>query len=304
MRNNIPFPFDMTAKSIGIALGSTFCRVGDLDFNLAQIAHFAEQACKAGSHILLTPELSATGYGPYPEVTGLAETAGSGPAYNGLAAIAGRSGVAIAAGFVEKHEHGPGISHYVVFPSGEFIVQRKYRVTPFESPLTSAIANYATGEEVPTKLDFELLRFPTFEIEGLKCAVVICADWGIEGLHEFFDAHDVRMAFVGTGAGGDVKDRVRTCDLATQEGREKYVRSLEKVGMPSAESILVNLVHRRAVAAVNQVGWDGRKCAHIGHGTVVSPLGEVPVFIHGIPNLDLQEPRFAAGRIPLAHFAL
>ena len=292
----------MSQQTLGIALGSTYCRIGDMGHNLAQIANFAELARLAHSHILLTPELSVTGYGPYPEVAALAEAAGDGPAYKALATISKRSSVIISAGFVERHDHGPGISHYVVFPDGNFLVQRKFRVTPFESPLNSALASHPHGEPVPEKQDFSLLSFPTFEIEGLKCAVVICADFGIENLHAHFDALGVKVIFLPTGAGGNVKERARTADLSTPEGRERYAHVLHKGYFPSPKSILDCVTHRRAVAAVNQTGWDGRKCSHIGDGSVISPRGEMPVFLYGMQNLDFQRPAFGAGHIPLEHF--
>ena len=292
----------MSEPSLGIALGSTFCRIGDIGYNLGQIADFAEQAKQTAAHILLTPELSVTGYGSYPEVVALAENPGDGPVYEGLARIASQTGVIIAAGFVERHGHGPGISQYVVFPGGEFVVQRKFRVTPYESPLVSALAAYPGGEPVPEQLDFGALCFPTFEIEGLKCALVICADAGIEGLPNHFDTLGVRVVFAPVGAGGDVKERVRTSDLCSDEGRKKYLHALEKAWFPGAGSVFECITHRRAVAAVNQMGWDGRRYAHIGDGSVISPRGEMPVILSGVPNLDFQRPAFRVGRIPLAHF--
>jgi len=292
----------MSGKYIGIALGSTYCRIGDLHYNLAQIADFADQAREARSHALLTPELSVTGYGPYPEVVALAEKAGEGPAYEGLAAIAKKSGVILVAGFVERHDHGPGISHYVVFPGGEFLVQRKVRVTPFESPLVSINPAFPPGRDVPEKLDFGLLNFPTFEIQGLKCAVVICADFGIERLHDYFDTLGVRVVFMASGAGGNVNERVRVCDLLTPEGLEKYRGVFEKAFFPKPADFMTSVTHRRAVVGLNQTGWDGRKCSHIGDGGIITPRGEMAAFLYGMHNLDFQRPAFSAGRIPVEHF--
>ena len=39
-------------------------RIGDFDFNLAQIVAAADNAQKQGAHLLITPELSITGYLP------------------------------------------------------------------------------------------------------------------------------------------------------------------------------------------------------------------------------------------------
>jgi hypothetical protein len=46
------------------------------------------------------------------------------------------------------------------------------------------------------------------------------------------------------------------------------------------------------LAAVNLCGYDGRQFAHLGHGSIVTPMGEVPALIHGLPNLDRQRPLY------------
>src|SRR5690606_27393054 len=117
-------------RKIHLAVGSTMSRPGQLDHNLEQIRRFAMQAGERGADLLLTPELSASGYGVYPEVLATAEAAGDGPIHRDLADAARRSGVVICAGFVERGTEGRNyLSHYIVYPGGEFHVQRKHRVT-------------------------------------------------------------------------------------------------------------------------------------------------------------------------------
>lgn len=256
----------------------------------------------AGSHLLLVPEMAATGYGPYPEVLALAERAGEGPIFKGLARTAAEAGIAIAAGFAESHPHGTGISHYIVFPTGQWLVQRKHAVTAFESPLVSVL-DRSVDQTSPNQLDARQLDFPTFEVSGFRCALVICADFGITHLQDHLDALGVDVLLLPTGAGGDVKSRVRTEDFNTREGCERYAAELEKVFFPGKAGIADCLWHRRAMAAVNQMGWDGLKCAHLGHGSIISPLGEVKAFFHGIPNLDRQRPMLTSTVVSAAEFS-
>ncbi len=261
-------------RPLHIAIGSTTSLPGEVERNLGQITDFARRAAADGADVLLTPELSASGYGGYPEVMATAERPGDGPIYRALAQRARETGVVIAAGFVEAPRY---LSHYIIFPDGRFVVQRKHRTTPAEQPLEPW---------TPPSPKFEV-----FEIKGIRCALTICADCGIEGLAELFDAAGVELQFVPTGAGGRRDERVTTEELRTEAGREKYYYWLERVFFPG-RSVLDCLVHRRAVAAVNLCGYDDRQFAHLGHGSIVTPMGEVPALIHGLPNLDRQRPLY------------
>lgn len=53
-------------KQLHIAIASTTSKPGKVEENLKQIAEFARRAGDNGAQLLLTPEMSATGYGNYP----------------------------------------------------------------------------------------------------------------------------------------------------------------------------------------------------------------------------------------------
>jgi len=80
--------------NLHIAIGSTTSKPGAVAENLRQIAAFAERAAGDGADLLLTPELSASGYGAYPEVLATAEPAGAGPIFRELARVSAGTGVA------------------------------------------------------------------------------------------------------------------------------------------------------------------------------------------------------------------
>lgn len=281
-------------RKIKIAIASTTSLPERLDHNLAQIKEMAAKAAADGADILLTPELSATGYGSYPEIIAAAEVAGQGNIYHSLADTAEKSGVIILAGFVEKNGDARHIAHYIVYPDRSFRVQRKHRITSSERPLNPSVelspdANGELGQPLE-------LRFEIFEVKGVKCAISICADAGIEGLYEHLTGLGVDLVFGPTGAGGVREDRVVSADLKTESGLNKYLDLLESVFF-SRSGVENCIRYRIALAAVNMCGYDGKKHYHLGHGMIINPMGEVRGFFHGLPNLDRQRPMYAAAEI-------
>jgi predicted amidohydrolase len=290
-------------KAIHIAIASTTSKPGAVAENLRQIAEFAAQAGRDGADLLLTPELSASGYGPYPEVLATAEPAGNGPIFQALAGMARASGVVACAGFVEACGDKRYLAHYIVYPDGRFIVQRKNRVMLTERPLDPS------GELIPPDPaqpsgdpadpgQPRQPQFSFFEVKGARCAVAICADSGIPGLDDLLEKAGVEVLLVPTGAGGERKDRVTTEELRTETGRKKYLHWLERVFFPGA-SVITCIERRRAMAAVNLCGYDGKKHYHLGHGMIITPMGEVPALIHGLPNLDCQRPMYTHAVVDL-----
>ena len=102
------------------------------------------------------------------------------------------------------------------------------------------------------------------------------------------------------GAGGRREDRVVTADLYSEGGREKYLRVLEMVFFPvPREAISTCQQYGRALAAVNQCGYDGHEMYHLGHGFIITPLGEVAAFMHGLPNIDRMRPMYTHAELDL-----
>ena len=280
------------SKNIHIAIGSTCSKPGDIAGNLAQIEAFARQASADGADLILTPELSASGYGPYPEVLATAEPAGQGPIYKGLARMAGQYKVVVLAGFAEAANGKRYLAHYAVWPDGHFVVQRKNRVTINEQPFdTDMVMSYANErDEIGQPLTQPV--FQSFEIANVKCAISICADGGVANLNEILAGMDVELLLGPSGAGGRREDRVTTEDLKTPAGRENYAFWLEQTFFPGKDTIKTCMRFARGLAAVNQCGFDGKRLYHIGHGTITTPMGEVAAIVHGLPNLDRQRPMY------------
>jgi len=279
-------------QRLTVGIGTTASKPGDLVGNLAQIRLMATQAGAVGCDVLLTPEMSATGYGGYPEVLALAEPAGEGPVYRGLADIARTTGVVVLAGFVERAGPLRHIAHYVVEPSGRLAVQRKMRATPAERPLDPAAPLfYDDTEEIGHVVPGEE-RFGIFPIRGVPCAIVICADWGVRGLTGILKGLGARMVFLPTGAGGTREERVDDAELETPEGRGKYARLVDQRPY-TGQGALDCRANGWGFAAVNLCGFDGIRRYHGGSGTLVSPQGDVAAVVPSCPNFTRAGPKLA-----------
>lgn len=281
-----------------IAIGSTCSVPGDLHGNLAQIAEFARRAAANGADLLLTPELSASGYGGYPEVLATAEPAGDGPVFTALAGLAGEHRLTVLAGFVERAGTKRYLAHYAVRPDATFVVQRKHRVTPLESPLDPSAELYYDDTEEIGHVPAGTATFEVFDVGGVRCAIVICADFGVRGLDDLLAAAGVRLLLLPVAAGGTRDDKVTTADLRTPAVLDRYVASAREHAFPEG-AVRGCVEHGRAFAAVNMGGFDGRALYHGGSGSVVDPSGSVEAYVPGCLNLDRQRPRFAAGTVDI-----
>lgn len=133
---------------------------GDVAANLARIEKAAVEAASKGASLLLTPELSLTGYGGGETVSRLAEPA-DGPAVQALRALSRKTGVAIIAGFAELD--GGTVYNSAAYVDGDrtpVIYRKSHLYGDYERNL------FAPGEPA-THL---------FEHRGVTCGMLICYD--------------------------------------------------------------------------------------------------------------------------------
>jgi predicted amidohydrolase len=272
-----------------VAIGVTCSRPADVAGNLAQIETLAAGAAAQGCDLLLTPEMSATGYGGYADVIACAEPAGEGPVFTALKRCAERARLVVCAGFVERNGERNHLSHYAVYPDGRFVVQRKHRVTPVEAPLDASVPLVFDGTEEIGHVVPGQECFPVFTVKGVRCALVICADLGVRNLGPLLQAQGVELMLLPSGAGGTREDRVTDEDLVTEPGRERLARILS-APLPDPNLVLDCIRYRRATAAVNMAGWDGRQHWHGGSGSITGSAGDVLAVVPGQPNVDHARP--------------
>ncbi len=283
-------------KLIQAAIGTTCSKPGNLIENLTQIRELAEKAQKNDCHLLVTPEMSATGYGGYPEVLALAEEPGKGYIYHSLAQIAKQTNIVVTAGYVEKRQHQLHIAHYAVFPDGRFVSQRKHRATPAEAPLEPGVELIYDGTEDIGQVPPGKEQFQTFMIQGVICVIVICADLGVPQLSTLLKRSGVELMILPVGAGGEREQRLSVQELETDEGIRKYREMLKHSSLPQ-EGAIDSLQYKRATLAVNMSGYDGQQRYHGGSGSIVSANGQIAAYIPSSHIIEYQKPAFACAEL-------
>jgi predicted amidohydrolase len=282
-----------------IAIGSTYSLPGDVEGNLEQIDTLARQAAALDADLLLTPEMSASGYGGYPDVIATAERAGDGPIYRAIAAMAAQYKLVILAGYVEADGPQRFLAHYAVWPDGHYVSQRKHRVTPLESPLDPSVELYFDDTEEIGHVPEGCSHFEVFDVAGVTAAIVICADLGVRGLDEILERLGVELLLLPTAAGGTREGSVSERELNDSARLADHVARATEHAFP-AQAVTSSVRYRRAFAAVNMTGYDGRALYHGGSGSVVDPSGNVEAMLPGSPVLERQMPRLAVGTVHVA----
>jgi hypothetical protein len=137
---------------------------GDVQRNVRNMEPLVIEAARRGAGLVVFSECGITGY----DLKGLGAKAAitlEDPVLVTLSHMARKHEIAIATGFYEKRGESLYNSAAVFCPDGRRIVQRKHNVMPPEKAVAPVVAS-----ERERKI---------FEIDGVKCALLICADAGI-----------------------------------------------------------------------------------------------------------------------------
>lgn len=130
------------------------------DGNFAKIERAAVSAAAFGATLLVTPELSLTGYARGAELSDLAEP-GDGPIIARLSAIARQHGLAIIAGFPERKIDMVFNSAVFVQPDGQMQIYRKCHLY---GPAEKAV--FTASDQPPF----------VFAYQGMTIGMLICFD--------------------------------------------------------------------------------------------------------------------------------
>lgn len=254
-------------KTLRIAVAQPYTKLGDVEGNLSQVLDLASQAALNGCEIVLLPEVALYGYSVPPEVLAKAETA-DGRIAESLRAHAQREGIVIAAGVFERVEEGVCISHFVAFPDGELLVQRK-----------------AGGHEKPgiVKAPFDQ---KVFEVNGVKCSVVICIDSKCPGILDTLVDLGCQLELVPTAGGGAYK-AIGQQEFDDPERYKLYEEAMADSCFPGGGSMLKRWRLRMALATANlATGDDGCDYYQQGHSIIIDSDGAL---VGLIPGTYVQE---------------
>ena len=232
---------------------------GGASATLPRIDAVSHAAALLGADVVLFPEMAVHGYDygmTEQSLRAVAEPA-DGASARELSAIAARRGIIVMAGIAELDRGALYNTHLIAFPDGRMIAQRKHNLTDIEKA-----AGMTPGER----------RRQVFEINGVRCALMICADNGIDGLPDDLRRDGVELRFLPCGAGGDAAKMLHAADMDSPAARAAYAENRTHVCMPGPfdESFAK---WGSAFVSCNAVGPMGANTCHQGHCMIVDRHG-------------------------------
>jgi len=238
-------------RKIHVGVAQITSKAMDPQGNIKKMEKQIKAASSVGVEVLLFAEACVHAYCFYPENLKLAEPIGD-PISKTISNFAKQYNMTILAGMLEKSDEGVHNSHIVAKPDGTMLTIRKHIMTPFE-------------------LDANIIPGPReraiFEINGVRCAINICADNGIDGVFDELHEKGAELLFLCTAGGGYRKDYITEAEMATAEGRLKYIDNRPRVFLPHA--LMPSHEFKLAMATANAVGDDGAFMTHQGQCMIV-----------------------------------
>lgn len=180
-----------------------------------------------------------------------------GPAAKGIMEMARRNNLTVLAGIFERDAAGLYNTHLVADPAGWLHVRRKHALTGAER---NAGLRPGPRERV------------LFELNGVRCAILICSDAGIPGMPEDLRALGVQLRFMPAAGGGRIADMLCASDLATPEGRNRYEENRPRVCIGAPFDPTFEAWGSACVSA-NALGPAGARTCHQGHCIIVDAQG-------------------------------
>lgn len=212
-------------------------------------------AAAVGAELILFSECALHGYDydMTPEsVRAVAEPV-DGPNCRRVLELALRRRITVLIGFFERNGDLVHNSMLIACPDGACRTARKHVLTAGER--AAGLTPGARERDI-------------VEINGVRCAVIICADGGMDGLHEDLRGQGVDYRLCPTGGGGKIGDMLHSADLLTAEGRARYVENRPRVFNTAAILDEKDCPYSGFTSA-NALGPVGRRTCHQGHCMIV-----------------------------------
>jgi predicted amidohydrolase len=269
-------------SSLTVAVGQPFCQPGDVAGNIQRMRPLVEQAADGGARLILFSEAGLTGWAATPLIWDNAITLGDRHC-EAVLALAKEYDIVIAAGFIEQKQKLRHNAHAVFYPNGAIVVQRKVRLTWFE-------------QQIPNMTSGTVERMP-FIVDGVKCAISICADTAAPNLENKLAAAGIQVHLVPSA--GCLAGRIlgfAESELEDPELFDEYLVKAESVVFPR-EQIRGSHHHRIAQLIANQLADDGVEYFHCGHCFIIDSTGELVGLIPGSFVFEHLRPRVILGEI-------
>ena len=267
----------MTTKTLHVAAAQIHAGGGTADV-LQRLERQVAAAAAVGVEVILFSECVLHGYDydmSRDSVRALAEPV-TGPTCSHVVALAQRYRVAILAGFLERAGDLIYNSHLVARPAGTRTVQRKHELTDGEKQ-----AGLTPGPAERTVVEFN----------GVRTAIIICADGGIAGLHDRLRDQGIVYRFCPTGGGGKIQDYLHETDLQTPDGRKRYEENRPRV-FNTLAFLSAAECPQTGFTSANALGPVGRQTCHQGHCMIVDNQRVMRAQITGTIVLEHQQDQF------------
>ncbi len=263
---------------LGVALVQPLVVPGDVTGNVDRMQPLIAEAARQGARLMVFSECGITGY----DLKGKGAAAAielDDPVLDRVEEMAKTHGVVIVAGLFERFDKGVRNTAVAFFPDGHRVVQRKHNVLEPERRGSGTVP-------APRRLE-------VFQVEGFRCAMVICSDSGLPGLFEEIVERGCHAVILITAGAGSTDWGRYQHQLTQPEERDRFAgmaaTCLSEEGIES--SIKLNL----AQIACNQMGWvEATGYFHPGGSSIIDSTGEVTgvipprfVFEHLRPDLDV-----------------
>ncbi|MFW5923723.1 MAG: carbon-nitrogen hydrolase family protein [Planctomycetota bacterium] len=237
----------------------------------------------AGAQVILFAECALQGYDydMTDEMTQRMAIPADGPECDRVIRMAADHDISILMGFFERDGDRVYNSQLVARPDGMRDVERKHELTKTERQ-----AGLSPGEAARK----------VFQFHDVRAAIIICADGGMDGLHERLEKKDIDFRFCPTAGGGQIDEMLHESRLDTPEGREAYTKNRKQVFKP--EPILPEEeCPNTGFAAANALGRAGKSTCHQGHCMIVDNRGVMRAQIPGTNVLEHQQDRMIHARL-------
>lgn len=270
-------------RSLHVGAAQICAKFNDFRGNLDLIGQFASEARQAGVEALLFSECVLHGGTIAPEAARLAVPA-DGPECWRIAELARREKLVLLVGFNERAGAQVFNSYLIAYPDGRTQVQRKLALNAKE-----LAAGFTAGPAA---------RLPV-DISGVRCRMIICADWGSQAVLADVDRSGCDVAFLGTAGGGTTAGMLRQADLLTEEGMRAYEERMQRVSIP-LDAVRYCARNRRALVCCNCVGDNGFDQCQEGHSMIIDRTGAILGLIPGAPVLEHQRSQLVHAVVTIA----
>ena len=267
----------MSGQPFIIAVAQSRCWPGDIAGNIDRMRPLIAEAAQAGARLVLFAEAGVTGYTPTCPTLTIGDTH-----CLELQALAKQFRLVIVAGFMERNGAHIHISQGAVFPTGQFVVQRKARPGPPEQH----IPNWQPGPDERV----------VFTVAGVRCAIAICADTGIPDFRNTLARQGVELLLLPTAGCGPRSWGLSEASLDDPQQLDEYVKKAATVVF-SGDAIRDSRRQRMALATCNQMADNGVDYFHPGHSMIVDSTGELVALIPGCFVFEHLRARVAWGVI-------